>query len=62
MIIRCNSCCADPIGRWKQPPAMIFVDQHDGRHYACRIHLSEKREVEIQEREKDRGLPQGSLR
>jgi hypothetical protein len=26
MIIRCHICNADPCGRWKSPPAMIFCD------------------------------------
>jgi hypothetical protein len=30
--------------------------------YACRDHLSPKREKEIQEREKDRGRKKGELR
>jgi hypothetical protein len=57
MIIRCNVCNADPTGRWKSPPAMIFRDPYleDGSKrddfvHACRDHLSEKREKEIQER------------
>jgi hypothetical protein len=63
-IIRCHVCNADPVGRWKQPPAMIFCDPYredgskrDDDHYvhACRDHLSAKREEEIQEREKDLG-------
>ena len=28
MIIRCNVCGADPCGRWKSPPAMIFGDRY----------------------------------
>jgi hypothetical protein len=69
MIIRCRVCGADPCGRWKSPPAMIFCDpyQEDGsarddRVYACRDHLSAKREKEIQEWEKDRGWKKGELR
>ena len=66
MIIRCPVCGADPDGRWKSPPAMIFRDRYreDGSIrkddndqdvflYACRDHLSVKREKESQEREKD---------
>jgi hypothetical protein len=66
MIIRCPVCGADPDGRWMSPPAMIFCDPcwEDGSKrkddhgrdvfvYACRDHLSAKREKEIQEREKD---------
>lgn len=66
MIIRCPVCSADPDGRWKSPPAMIFRDRYledgsirkdeSGQNvfvYACRDHLSEKREEEIQTREKD---------
>jgi hypothetical protein len=59
MIIRCL-CGADPAGRWKSPPAMIFQDRYRGDGskrddivYACRDHLSPKREEEIQEREKN---------
>lgn len=58
MIIRCHVCCADPLGRWKQP-AIIFHDLYregggarDDTVYACRDHLSAKREEEIQTREK----------
>jgi hypothetical protein len=74
MIIRCH-CGADPAGRWKSPPAMNFCDRYreegsirkDGNDrdvfvYACRDHLSAKREKEIQEREKDRGRKKGELR
>jgi hypothetical protein len=63
MIIRCAVCYADPIGRWKQPPAMIFVDHHrdDGVRYACRDHVSAKREGEIKARERDH-WPPGGLR
>jgi hypothetical protein len=62
MIICCHVCNADPAGRWKQPPAIIFCDpsQEDGSErkdpdfaYACRSHLSARQEKEIQEREKD---------
>jgi hypothetical protein len=75
VIIRCQVCGADPAGRWKSPPAMIFRDRYreDGSIrkddsgqdvfvYACRDHLSEKREKEIQEREKDHGWKTGELR
>jgi hypothetical protein len=50
-------CNADPDGRWKSPPAMIFHDRYweDGSKrtdtdfvHACRDHLSRKREEEIQ--------------
>jgi hypothetical protein len=73
MIIRCR-CNADPAGRWK-PAAMIFHDRYreDGSIrkddsgqdvfvYACRDHLSAKREKEIQEREMDLGWKKGELR
>jgi DNA (cytosine-5)-methyltransferase 1 len=69
MIIRCDVCNADPAGRWKSPPAMIFRDPYredgsarDDPVPACRDHLSAKREKEIQEREKDRGWKKGELR
>ena len=70
MIIRCL-CNADPDGRWKSPPAMIFSDPYreDGSErkdpdfvYACRDHVSPKREEEIQRREKNRGWKKGELR
>jgi hypothetical protein len=58
MIIRCR-CGADPAGRWKQPPAIIFCDPYledgsvrDVPGHACRDHLSAKREEEIQRQEK----------
>ena len=64
LIIRCDICDADPAGRWKQPPAMIFSDPYrgDGPAYACRDHLSARRAEEVQRREKDRGLNKGELR
>jgi hypothetical protein len=59
MIIRCHVCGADPLGRWKQPPAIIFHDPRregggarDDFVYACCDHLSARREEEIQTREK----------
>ena len=62
MIIRCNVCQADPVGRWKSPAATIFYDPYredgsarDEPVRARRDHLSAKREKEIQEREEDRG-------
>jgi hypothetical protein len=74
LIIRCHVCNADPHGRWKQPPAMIFCDRYlkDGSVrkdeydrptfvHACRNHLSAKREEEIQAREKTLGWGQGQL-
>jgi hypothetical protein len=60
MIIRCHACHADPCGRWKQPPATIFVDRYradgglrDHPVYACPEHVSPRREKEIQRREAD---------
>ena len=41
--IKCAVCNADPGGRWKQPAAMIFIDDHQsdsGSKYRCREHLS----------------------
>jgi hypothetical protein len=68
VIIRCHICHADPCGRWKQPPAIIFHDPYgqsraapNGFVYACREHLSATREGEIQERKKDH-WPKGGLR
>ena len=61
MIIRCHVCGADPLGRWKQPPAIIFHGTSTGEWrqgarddtvYAYRDHLSAKQEEEIQRREK----------
>jgi hypothetical protein len=69
MIIRCHVCSADPAGRFKSPPAMIFrdPDREDGSKRddpvpACRDHLSLKREEEIQRREKDLRWKKGELR
>jgi hypothetical protein len=75
MIIRCDVCGADPDGRWKSPPAMIFCDRYRGDGSirkddsgqdvfmnACRDHLSPKGEQEIQKREKERGWKKGELR
>jgi hypothetical protein len=64
MIVCCADCQSDPAGRWKKPPAMIFVDPYrdgDDKH-ACRDHLTPKREDEIRVREKALGLPPGGLR
>ena len=59
MLIRCFDCHADPAGRWVQPPASVFVDRYQASGtlranpvYACRAHLSAKREEEIQTRER----------
>jgi hypothetical protein len=60
-IIRCQTCNADPAGRWKQPPAMIFIDSNSGA-YGCRDHLSPAKENEIQAREAKLGLRKGELR
>ena len=60
MIVRCFTCQADPAGRWKQPPALIFIDNHrkdGGSKYRCREHLSAKREEEIQAAERAKGFP-----
>ena len=53
MLIRCFDCHADPAGRWVQPPASVFVDRYQASGtlranpvYACRAHLSAKREEE----------------
>jgi hypothetical protein len=58
-IIRCHVCQADPTGRWKKPPAMIWID---GDEYVCRDHVSPKKEKEIRERESVRSLGEGALR
>jgi hypothetical protein len=57
MIVRCHVCHADPCGRWKPPPAMIFVDSYaeGGPAYACRSHLSPKKEEEVAARERAKG-------
>ena len=57
-VIRCFACHSDPIGRWRQPPRCVFVDQFqtDGQ-YRCRDHLSAEREQEIQRREHEQGWP-----
>lgn len=70
MIIRCHVCNADPDGRWKSPPAMIFCDtyredgskRYDDFVYACRDHFSAKQEEDVKRREKDRGRKKGELR
>jgi hypothetical protein len=59
MIIRCNVCNADPDGRWKSPPTMIFRDPYreDGSKRkdpvpACRDHYrqSEKKKFAVARR------------
>ena len=78
MIICCHQCDADPIGRWKQPPAMIFHDRYPnpaklekakaaeledrGYLFSCREHVTPQRERELQQRERERGWPEGGLR
>jgi hypothetical protein len=65
VIIRCHVCRADPAGRWKQSSAMMFADGVDAdghRRFACRDHLSAKREAEIATREKALGWSPGGLR
>jgi hypothetical protein len=70
MIIKCD-CGADPCGRWKQPPAIIFHDFYwpNGSRRrdpdfvrSCRSCLSERREEETQARERTLGWPKGGLR
>jgi hypothetical protein len=62
-VICCSTCRADPIGRWKQPPAMIFAEgKDDDRHYFCRDHLPAKKKEQIETRERDLGWPPGGLR
>ena len=63
MIVKCHVCNADPCGRWRLPPACIFIDPYrsDGGRYACRDHLTPKREEEIRARERDHWLL-GALR
>jgi hypothetical protein len=64
-VICCHICRADPFGRWKHPPAMVFIDGRqstDASQYRCRDHLSPKREEQIKMREKALGLPPGGLR
>jgi hypothetical protein len=64
MIVKCQTCGADPCARWREPPAMIFVDPYrdEREKYACRDHLTEKREEEIKARENALGWPPGGLR
>jgi hypothetical protein len=52
-IVACHICRADPIGRWRKPPQMIFID---GDVYACRDHVSAEKEAEVQKRERERGF------
>jgi hypothetical protein len=69
MIMRCHSG-ADPAGRWKKPPAMIFCDPYAkgaaasdrGYVHACRDHLSGKYATELAEREATRGWAKNTLR
>jgi hypothetical protein len=63
MIIKCETCNADPIGRWRLPPAMIFAEgELDQRRYFCRDHLTAKKREQVETREKDLGLAEGALR
>jgi hypothetical protein len=65
MIICCHACRHYPAGPWTQPSAMMFADGVDAdgrRRFACRDHLSTKREEGIRAREKALGWPPGGLR
>jgi hypothetical protein len=65
--IKCARCGADPCGRWRQPPKIIFCDPYaqgagaSGRDfvYSCRDCLSQRREAEIRKREAPLGIPGG---
>jgi hypothetical protein len=64
MEISCSVCRADPAGRWKNPPAMVFRDRHQPGDagppkYFCRDHVSEKRNAQLAAIEKVKG---GALR
>ena len=64
-VICCGVCRRDPCGRWTPEPAMIFIDPYrsdGGSKYRCRAHLSPQREEKIQQRERERGWPKGTLR
>jgi hypothetical protein len=65
MIIKCFTCGGDPAGRWKEPPAMIFIDgpkATDGSQYRCRDHVSPAKDAKLKAREKELSLPAGGLR
>ena len=64
-VICCHVCRADPIGRWKEPSAMIFIDGRqstDGSHYRCRDHVSPAKDEKLKARETSLSLPAGELR
>jgi hypothetical protein len=63
MIIKCANCGSDPIGRWRLPPMIVFINRYqadgglrDRPVYACRDCLSPRREAEIRVREQDHRL------
>jgi hypothetical protein len=63
MIIKCETCGADPCARWREPPAMIFAEgAGSNRRYFCRDHLPGEKKKQIEAREKALGLPIGGLR
>jgi hypothetical protein len=65
MIVRCHVCKADPAGRLREPPMMIFIDGRqstDGSQYLCRDHVSPEKEAKLKAREKELSLPPGGLR
>jgi hypothetical protein len=63
MIIKCEACSADPIGRWRKPPAMIFAEGNGcDRRFFCRDHLPAKKKEQIEARERGLGLSLGELR
>ena len=64
MIVRCHVCQSDPIGRWRKPPMMIFIDRQQSTddQYRCRDHVSPAKEAQLTSREMSIGLPPGGLR
>jgi hypothetical protein len=70
MIVICHVCGARPYAQDETPPAMIFRDPYSegadaekrGFVYACREHLTPKREEEIAKRERELSWPSATMR
>jgi hypothetical protein len=50
---RCHVCQADSTGCGTRPSTLIFID---GDKYACREHVSSKKEAELKKRERQLGF------
>jgi hypothetical protein len=47
MILKCDTCGADPAGRWLKPAAMLWRDPHQGGKLFCYSHLCDDRKAKL---------------